>query len=360
MKKCSICYKNIIGNGNECIDGCICNDCVKRAGLESANTSHMTIEEIEKAIYDNVTFNYESASIKKEIKLAIIGISCVVVISLVIWLTVAIINDNSTRNDNTSNNNGTYIDNSSDEDSDYFFNNDNSKVYFDKESEETTTTAPVTTTTTITTKPKMKFKKGEMVDVWGKATWESDTTFGVDADSGWLVDCSNVDYFDELKDLVVHKNVTFSGVVIGDFKIKFSSVKIGNKTHKLSEFQEPVPNTVYEDSNVKIEYYDIIKGYPYDWYDSVCFTVTNKRDFQITIQCDSIALDGVQIDGDPSMSDKISPKSIGKIYASYDEGSITNINPSKISGNLRVIDFNYDNKHFDSYDATFVNVKTHK
>ena len=360
MKKCSICYKNIIGNGNECIDGCICNDCVKRTGLGSAKTSHMTIEEIEKAMSDNAKFDYGShnAFDSHPIKEICVALVCVAVIILVVFLTFSITSDGK-NNDKTLNNNDAYTNNSS-EDDNYFLDNDNSKVYFDEESEETTTTtAPVTTTTTTTTKPKMKFKKGEMVDVWGKATWENDTTFGVDADSGWLVDCSNVDYFDELKDLVVHKNVTFSGVVIGDFKIKFSSVKIGNKTHKLSEFQEPVPNTVYEDSNVKIEYYDIIKGYPYDWYDSVCFTVTNKRDFQITIQCDSIALDGVQIDGHPSISDEVAPKSTGKIYVKYSDG-ITNISPSKISGNLRIIDFNYDNKHFDSYDATFVNVKTHK
>lgn len=359
MKKCSICYRNIIGSGNECIDGYICNDCVKRTGLGSAKTSHMTIEEIEKAMSDNAKFDYGShnAFDSHPIKEICVALVCVAVIILVVFLTFSITSDGK-NNDKTLNNNDAYTNNSS-EDDNYFLDNDNSKVYFDEESEETTTTtAPVTTTTTTTTKPKMKFKKGEMVDVWGKATWESDTTFGVDADSGWLVDCSNVDYFDELKDLVIHKNVTFSGVVIGDYKIKFSSVKVGSKTYKLSEFKTPVPNTVYEDNNVKIEFDSIGKD-EYNYDDAVIFKVTNKQNFQITIQCDSIALDGIQIDGRPTMSDEIAPKSTGKIYASYDEGSITNISPSKISGVLRIIDFG-DDEHFDSYDATFVNIKTYK
>lgn len=231
---------------------------------------------------------------------------------------------------------------SSDEGYDYYLDKNDNKVYY--------TTKPT---------PKMPFKKGENIDVWGNTEWKSDTTFWVDADNGWLVDCSNVDYFDKLKDLVLFKNVTFNGDVIGEYKIKFSSVKVENKTYTLSEFTEPVPNTLYEDDNVKISFAGIRTGYLYSSYDSVCFTVTNKCDFQITIQCDSISLDGIQIDGNPTMSDDVAPKSTAKVYARYHE-SIENENPSRISGNLKIIDFNYSNSHFDTYDATFVNVKTYK
>ena len=59
------------------------------------------------------------------------------------------------------------------------------------------------------------------------------------------------------------------------------------------------------------------------------------------------------------MSDDVAPKSTAKVYARYHE-SIENENPSRISGNLKIIDFNYSNSHFDTYDATFVNVKTYK
>ena len=107
---------------------------------------------------------------------------------------------------------------------------------------------------------------------------------------------------------------------------------------------------VYEDDNVKIEYCGIE-----EWYYSECvvFCVTNKNDFEITIQCSSISLDGIQIDGDPTMSDEVAPQSKAKVYAKYD--SIENKEPTSISGVLRVIDFSRDN--FDSYDATFVNVE---
>lgn len=108
--------------------------------------------------------------------------------------------------------------------------------------------------------------------------------------------------------------------------------------------------SIYEDDNVKIEFYGI-ETKSYD--ECVAFYVTNKNDFEITIQCSSISLDGIQIDGDPIMSDEVAPQSKAKVYARYD--SIENKNPSTVSGVLRIIDFSRE--YFDSYDVTFINVE---
>lgn len=107
---------------------------------------------------------------------------------------------------------------------------------------------------------------------------------------------------------------------------------------------------VYEDNNVMIEYCGVENQ---NYSECVAFYVTNKNDFEITIQCSSISLDGLQIDGSPTMSDDVAPQSKAKVYAKYD--SIENEAPTSISGVLRVIDFSRE--HFDSYDATFVNVE---
>lgn len=109
---------------------------------------------------------------------------------------------------------------------------------------------------------------------------------------------------------------------------------------------------LYEDDNVKISFYEIGKD-TYGYEDSVIFYVENKNDFEITIQCSSISLDGIQIDGSHTMSDEVAPLSKAKVYACYRNG-IDNKNPLTITGVLRIIDFS--DEHFDTYDAQFVNV----
>lgn len=123
-----------------------------------------------------------------------------------------------------------------------------------------------------------------------------------------------------------------------------------NDTDTTKEISYP---TVYEDDNVTIQFYGIGKD-EYGNKDSVIFYVKNKNNYEITIQCSSISLDGIQIDGSHSMSDEVAPLSKAKVYASYRSG-IDNKNPSSISGVLHIIDFS--GEHFDSYEATFVNVK---
>lgn len=225
----------------------------------------------------------------------------------------------------------------------------------------TTTTAPKTTATTTTPKtttttaaPKMPYNMGEEITITSTVDRISDElkTIYVIADNvTWSINCKKVEGFNKLTTLCGNKNVKFIGNVSDDFEITLTSVIINNQTYNVTDFS--LYPTVYEDENVKIQYYEV--GSYMGHYDSVIFRVTNKRDFQITIQCDSISLDGIQIDGNPTMSDEVAPKSTAKVYARYHDG-VDNKSPTKISGNLRVIDFDYNNKHFDSYDATFVNI----
>lgn len=116
--------------------------------------------------------------------------------------------------------------------------------------------------------------------------------------------------------------------------------------------------TVYEDSNVKINYYKTGTNPRLSYYESVVFLVENKTNGVITFQADSISLDGMEI-GNISMSDPISPQSKGYIYADVNNVSL-NRSPKTISGQLKVIDF--DNTAFstswrdESYEALFINV----
>lgn len=215
-----------------------------------------------------------------------------------------------------------------------------------------TTTTPKTTTTTAT--PKMPYNMGEEITITStvdRISDESKTIYVIADNVTWSINCEKVEGFNKLTAQCKNKTVKFIGNVSDDFEITLTSVIIGNQTYKTTDFSlYPI---VYEDENVKIQYYEV--GSYMGRYDSVIFRVTNKRDFQITIQCDSISLDGIQIDGNPTMSDEVAPKSTAKVYAKYHDG-VENKSPTKISGNLRVIDFDYNNKHFDSYDATFVNI----
>lgn len=120
------------------------------------------------------------------------------------------------------------------------------------------------------------------------------------------------------------------------------------QVEKQRKLEEGIP--VYEDDKVKINYYKIGKS---STWDSVIFKVENKTDVVITIQCDTLSLDSEMIDGYAACSEDISPQSKGNAYVRYTTG-ITNKDPSYISGQLRVIDFNRE--LFSSYDVSFVNV----
>ena len=101
---------------------------------------------------------------------------------------------------------------------------------------------------------------------------------------------------------------------------------------------------VYEDSNVKISFAGIsAKG--------VEFWVENLTNVNITIQADSVSVNGVSTN-DIMMSDDVAPQSKGKVVAKCDD-FIGTTDVENVGGQLRIIDFN---KSFEAYDATFVNI----
>lgn len=87
----------------------------------------------------------------------------------------------------------------------------------------------------------------------------------------------------------------------------------------------------------------------------IVFLVENKTDFTLTIQAESMSLDGTSISSrNMIMSDEVAPKSKGRVYLIVDE--VISLKPQTISGELSVIDFNADIGN-QSYDAKFVNIK---
>ncbi|MFR5265328.1 hypothetical protein [Clostridium sp.] len=101
--------------------------------------------------------------------------------------------------------------------------------------------------------------------------------------------------------------------------------------------------TVYDDAKVKIDFSKVTnKG--------VEFIVENKTDINITIQADSVAINGISVN-QITMSDAVAPKSKGKVLARC---SVEDYNATTVSGQLRIIDFN---RSFSTYNANFVNVE---
>lgn len=106
---------------------------------------------------------------------------------------------------------------------------------------------------------------------------------------------------------------------------------------------EKAPVVVYQDASVVISFKEnTSKG--------VKFLVENKTNKGLTIQADSVAINGFSA-GDITMSDDVAPQSKGYVTAKTSE--LTDVGePETVSGKLRVIDFDT----FDSYDVTFTNV----
>lgn len=116
-----------------------------------------------------------------------------------------------------------------------------------------------------------------------------------------------------------------------------------NASSSLPEVSTPDYPLLYEDEKVSIYYVSIDN-------DGVHFQVQNNTDVNITIQADSLALNGLSVN-DIIMSDSVAPRSLGEIIAKC---SVNVSNPLEtLSGQLRIIDF--DNS-FKTYDASFVNV----
>ena len=168
----------------------------------------------------------------------------------------------------------------------------------------------------------------------------------------------------------VGDNVTIYGYITGNIE---GTNKLGGKTTNLSfvgkcvsknDLSEakatpipapaptPTPAPVplkevklFEDDKVKISFISADAS-------QVGFIVENKTDLEVTIQADSLAINGIGADGYIGMSEDVAPKSKQKAYAKC----ATNLNGDvkTISGQLRVIDFS---RSWDPYAAKFVNVE---
>ena len=101
---------------------------------------------------------------------------------------------------------------------------------------------------------------------------------------------------------------------------------------------------LFEDDKVVISFLRLTS-------EGIEFMVENKTDIVVTIQADTLAINGLNV-SDINISEDISPRSKGKALAKcYIENNDDSL--ETISGQLRVIDFE-DN--WDTYKATFVNV----
>ncbi len=104
-------------------------------------------------------------------------------------------------------------------------------------------------------------------------------------------------------------------------------------------------NLLYEDDKVKISFAGIDEK-------GVVFWLENLTDINITVQADSVAINGIST-SNILMSDDVAPKSKGKIIARCDDFSSVG-EVETVSGQLRIIDFN---DSFRTYSATFTNVE---
>lgn len=115
------------------------------------------------------------------------------------------------------------------------------------------------------------------------------------------------------------------------------------KVEKKAE-PEKAPTVVYKDDKVVISFKEVSA-------EGVKFLMENKTDKELTVQADSIAVNGFS-SNDIMMSDAVAPKSKGYIMVQTSELADAGT-PETVSGKLRIIDFT---GNWDTYDATFTNV----
>ncbi|MEH0979827.1 hypothetical protein AB1I92_28100 [Bacillus mobilis] len=107
---------------------------------------------------------------------------------------------------------------------------------------------------------------------------------------------------------------------------------------------QKAPTQVFEDDRVKISFVKLETN-------GVKFLVENKTSTNITIQADSVSINGFS-SNKIMMSDDVAPNSKGFVMAQTSELNDVG-SPEKVSGNLRVIDFK---DSFKTYDASFTDV----
>lgn len=120
------------------------------------------------------------------------------------------------------------------------------------------------------------------------------------------------------------------------------------KTAEIAEKGGTVENNtvLYEDSNIKIYFSEITDR-------GVVFLVENMTDLNLTIQADTVSVNGFSTN-DIIMSDDVAPQSKGKVVAKCDDFSADTA-VETIGGQLSVIDFSQTWEPYH-YDVKFVNV----
>ncbi|KWU66921.1 hypothetical protein AWW70_06365 [Bacillus mycoides] len=107
---------------------------------------------------------------------------------------------------------------------------------------------------------------------------------------------------------------------------------------------QKAPTQVFEDDRVKISFVKLETN-------GVKFLIENKTSTNITIQADSVSINGFS-SNKIMMSDDVAPNSKGFVMAQTSELNDVG-SPEKVSGSLRVIDFK---ESFKTYDASFTDV----
>lgn len=109
--------------------------------------------------------------------------------------------------------------------------------------------------------------------------------------------------------------------------------------------EKKLGSPLYEDERVKIYFKEIGER-------GVEFWVENLTDVNITIQADSVSINGISSNS-IVMSDDVAPQSKGKVIAKCEDfGDVSKV--QTVGGQLRIIDFDGS---FESYKATFINVE---
>jgi len=111
--------------------------------------------------------------------------------------------------------------------------------------------------------------------------------------------------------------------------------------------EEKSPVQVFSNDQITISFKEVTA-------EGVRFLVENKSDKALTIQAESISINGFSVNSnDISMSDEIAPNSKGYATAVTDKLADAGT-PEKISGNLNIIDF--ESTNMDTVNATFTDV----
>ena len=103
---------------------------------------------------------------------------------------------------------------------------------------------------------------------------------------------------------------------------------------------------VHEDDNVKMSFAGIGE-------DGVEFWLENRTDLNLTVQADSVSVNGIST-SDIVMSDDVAPQSTGKVVAKCDDFS-EDMEVENVGGQFSIVDFS---RTWDPYyyEVTFANV----